>query len=210
MKGDHYMDRRELLKTIALLTGGVVIGGEVFLTGCKTGLKVDAGFSAAHIALLDEIGETIIPATNTPGAKAAMIGEFMKVMVTDCYTAKEQQAFMEGITALDEACQKMHNRNFMDCSAEQRHGLLVSLEKEAKEFNQRKDNAEKAKREAAEAAKIEFTGEPPHYYTLMKQLTLWGFFTSKTGMTETLRHIPVPGKYDGAYPYAKGDKAWAE
>ncbi len=204
------MDRRELLKTIALLTGGVVIGGEVFLTGCKTGAKADAGFTAAHISLLDEIGETILPATNTPGAKAAMIGEFMKVMITDCYTEKEQQAFMNGIPALEEACKKMHQKEFMDCSPEQRHELLVSLEKEAKAFNQRKDEAEKAKREAAEAAKKEFIGEPPHYYTLMKQLTLWGFFTSKTGMTETLRHIPVPGKYDGFYPYVKGDKAWAE
>jgi hypothetical protein len=29
-------------------------------------------------------------------------------------------------------------------------------------------------------------------------------------MTETLRHLPVPGKYDGAYAYSKGEKAWAE
>ena len=29
-------------------------------------------------------------------------------------------------------------------------------------------------------------------------------------MTETLRHIPVPGRYDGNVPYVKGDKAWAE
>ncbi len=36
------MDRRELLKMIAVLTGGVVIGGEVFLTGCKTAGKADA------------------------------------------------------------------------------------------------------------------------------------------------------------------------
>ena len=45
---------------------------------------------------------------------------------------------------------------------------------------------------------------------MIKQLTLTGFFTSKTGMTETLRHVPIPGKFDGEFPYAKGDKAWAE
>jgi hypothetical protein len=71
--------------------------------------------------------------------------------------------------------------------------LLVSLEKEAKAYNEKKEK-----------------DKPVHFYTMMKQLTLWGFFTSKTGMTETLRHIPVPGKFDGAFPYAKGDKAWAE
>jgi len=43
----------------------------------------------------------------------------------------------------------------------------------------------------------------------MKQLTLNGYFSSKIGMTEALRHLPVPGKFDGAFPYTKGDRAWA-
>lgn len=212
------MNRRDLLKQIALLTGGAVIGGELFLTGCKTGAKADAGFTAANISLLDEVAETIIPATSTPGAKAAKVGEFMKVMVTDCYTQKQQDAFVNGIGELDEACKKMHSKSFMDCTPEQRKALLVSLEKEAKEFNQKRDEADKPLREAhnkknealAWKDQTEFEGSPSHYYTMMKQLTLLGFFTSKTGMTETLRHVPVPGKYDGAFAYNKGDKAWAE
>ena len=186
------MNRRDLLKQIALLTGGTVVGAELFLSGCNTGVKTDAGFTNKVIALLDEVGETIIPATTTPGAKAAQVGEFMKVWVTDCFTQKEQDAFMAGLASLDEACIKMHNKPFMDCDAKQRHDFLVSLEKEAKEFNGKKKEE-----------------EPPHYYTMMKQMTLNGFFTSKTGATETLRHIQVPGKYDGALPYKKGDKAWA-
>ncbi len=212
------MDRRELLKQIALLTGGAVVGGQVFLTGCKTGAKADAGFTAANIGLLDEIGETIIPTTATPGAKAAKIGEFMKVMVTDCYTQKQQDAFTKGLPALDEACKKANSKSFMECTAQQRHDFLVSLEKEAKAFNTKRDEDEKPKREAHKKAnealpwkdQKEFEGEPSHYYTMLKQLTLLGFFTSKTGMTETLRHEAVPGKYDGAMAYTKGDKAWAE
>lgn len=212
------MDRRELLKLVALATGGVVIGGEVFLTGCKTAGKADAGFTAANIALLDEVGETIIPATNTPGAKAAQIGEFMKVMVTDCYTEKQQTAFTNGIAALEEACKKANSKSFMECTPQQRHDFLVSLEKEAKEFDKKRDEEDKPKKEAHDKAnaalpwkdQTDFEWSPSHYYTLMKQLTLMGFFTSKTGMTETLRHIPVPGRYDGEMPYAKGDKAWAE
>lgn len=206
------MDRRELLKMIAVVTGGAVIGGELFLTGCKTGAKADAGFTASNISLLDEIAETIIPATNTPGAKAAKVGEFMKVMVTDCYTQAQQDAFMKGISTIDEACKKMHRKPFMDCTPEQRNSFLVSLEKEAKEFNKEAEEKDKPQREEFEkkGRKYDFVASPRHYYTMMKQLTLLGFFTSKTGMTETLRHIPVPGKYDGAFPYAIGDKAWAE
>lgn len=212
------MDRRELLKMIAVLTGGVVIGGEVFLTGCKAGGKADLGFTTSNISLLDEVAETIIPATATPGAKAAAVGEFMKVMVTDCYTEPQQIAFTNGIASLDEGCKKANGKPFMDCTPEQRHEFLVSLEKEAKEFNTKRDLADKPKREATDKTNSsfpwkdqkEFQAAPSHYYTMMKQLTLLGFFTSKTGMTETLRHAPVPGKFDGAFPYAKGDKAWAE
>lgn len=210
--GVLFMDRRELLKMIAVLTGGAVIGGEVFLSGCKTGAKADAGFTATNIGLLNEIGETIIPATTTPGAKAAKVGEFMKVMVTDCYTQAEQDAFMKGINTLEEACKKVNSKTFVECSAEQRHDFLVSLEKEAKEFNKIVSEKDKPVREEfkQKGRPYNFVASPKHYYTMMKQLTLFGFFSSETGMTETLRHVPVPGKYDGALPYVKGDKAWAE
>ena len=188
------------------------------MIGCKPGTKAEEVFTASNFALREEKSETIFPATTTPGAKAAQVGEFMKVMVTDCYTEKQQTAFMKGIEALDEACNKMHSKSFMESTPEQRHDLLISLEKEAKEFNEKRNETDKPLREEHEKKnstlawkdQTEFEGSPSHYYTMMKQLTLMGFFTSKTGMTETLRHIPVPGKYDGAFPYAKGDKAWAE
>jgi hypothetical protein len=206
------MERRELLKMVAVLTGGAVIGGDFFLSGCKAGPKTNAGFDTSVISLLDEISETIIPATNTPGAKAAQVGAFMKIMVTDCYTQAQQDAFMKGINSLKKACKKMHGKSFMDCTPEQRHNFLVSLEKEAKEYNKQVEEKDKPQKDefAKKGKSYDFVPSPLHYYTMMKQLTLLGFFTSKTGMTETLRHIPVPGKYDGAYPYKPGDKAWAE
>ena len=49
----------------------------------------------------------------------------------------------------------------------------------------------------------------PHYFSLMKQLTLLGFFTSEVGATKALRYVPVPGRYEGCVPYKKGDKAFA-
>jgi hypothetical protein len=204
------MDRRELLKMIAVLTGGAVIGGEVFLSGCKTNTSGGTTFSAENIALLDEVGETIIPATDTPGAKAAKVGECMKTIVTDCYTEAQQKIFTEGMAGLDEACKKLNGKTFMDCTAEQRKAFLITLEKEAKEFNKQRDEKDKA---AKEKARLEmdpdYVGSPSHYYTMMKQLTLMGYFTSEIGSKQALRFLPIPGKYDGAFPYKKGDKAWA-
>jgi hypothetical protein len=187
------MERRELLKKIALLTGAIVVGGEFLLTGCKNNTAGPLSLSADQLNLLDEIAETIIPATDTPGAKAAQIGKFMEIMVADCYTPAEQKVFKEGLMAIDPYSQKIAAKNFMKASSEERITILTSLEKEAKQYNQEKKE-----------------GIPVHYYTMMKQLTLWGFFTSETGMTETLRHNPVPGKYQGDVPYTKGEKAWSE
>lgn len=205
------MERRELLKMIAILTGGAVIGGEVFLSGCNSaGTTAATGFTPETIALLDEVGETIIPATDTPGAKAAKVGAFMQTIVTDCYNPAQQKVFADGLGGLNEACKKLNGKNFTESSAEQRKAFLVSLEKEAKEFNSKRDEADKAAKEKAEKAMDpNFVAGPSHYYTMMKQLTLWGYFSSEIGMKQALRFLPIPGRYDGALPYKKGDKAWA-
>jgi hypothetical protein len=210
------MERRELLKMIALATGGTLIGGELFFSGCKSATSGAVSFIPETIAFLDEVAETIIPATSTPGAKAAQVGEFMKVYVTDCYTAEDQKVFLEGVNKLNDACNKMHGHDFMKAPAEHRKALLVTLDKEAKETQDKRnktyDEFVKTEREKGNTLPIMDYKNPvaPHYFTLMKQLTLLGFFTSKTGATETLRHLQVPGKYDGALPYKKGDKAWAD
>jgi hypothetical protein len=70
--------------------------------------------------------------------------------------------------------------------------LLTAIDKEAKEY---------------QAAKQK--DDPSHYFTLMKQLTLLGYFTSEIGATQALRYEAVPGRYEGCVPYKKGDKAWA-
>jgi len=185
------MNRREALSRVAIIMGGTVLGAEAFLSGCKTA-STGISFSAADISFLDEVAETILPATNTPGAKEAKVGEFMKVMVTDCYEAKDQTIFMDGIKKLDEASKKVNGKTFMESDAKQRHELLVALDKEAKEYQK--------------AAKPE---DPKHYFTMMKELTLTGFFTSEVGATKALRYVAVPGKFEGSVPYTKGEKAWA-
>lgn len=173
---------------------------------------------AREINLLDEIGETILPKTDTPGAKAAKVGVFMEVMVRDCYTKSQQLAFMDGMKMFVERCIASYEKPFSSMPAQQRHALLVLLEKEAKTFNQNQNALDTQRRKAWTEqnkdipyyAQKEFESLPSHFYTMVKQLTLLGFFTSKTGMTKTLRYLPVPGRYDGNVPYIKEQRAWAE
>src|SRR5215212_9459900 len=135
------MNRRELLKMVAAATGGVVIGGEFFLAGCKNPGAApgsSAAFIESDIAFLDEVAETIFPKTSTPGAKEAKVGQFMTVMVNDCYEEKDQKAFHEGMKKIDEACNKMHGHSFMKASPEHRKELLVSLDKERGDYQKTK------------------------------------------------------------------------
>lgn len=190
-----YMNRRDALSRVALVLGGTIVGGAAFLEGCSPGVKKSAAglpLTADQISFLDEIAETIIPTTNTPGAKAAKVGEFMHVMVTDCYEEKDQKIFIDGITAIDKISEKTHGHGFMKASPEQRTSLLTALDQEQKSYNS-------AKKE----------GDSNHYFTLMKQLTLLGYFSSEIGATQALRYVAIPGRYEGCIPYKKGDKAWA-
>jgi hypothetical protein len=187
--------------------GSTVIGADYFLTGCSSPAKEEAKadpnkpvaaakpkdvLNQKQIQLLDEVGETILPTTKTPGAKAAQVGSFMAVMVRDCYTPEDQQVFLNGLTQLDKDCQKQYSKGFMECDATQRTAFLTARDREQKAFtaNQRKD-------------------DPSRYFRMMKELTLLGYFTSEIGATQALRYSPIPGRYEGNVPYKKGDKAWA-
>ena len=189
------MNRRDALSRVALLVGGTVIGAEAFLKGCTTSdkkLGASLKFTPDDTAFLNEVAETIIPATSTPGAKEAKVGEFMTVIVNDCYEEKDQKIFLEGMQKLDDASKKKNSKSFMESTPQQRHDLLVELDKEAKDYNKSKKPE-----------------DPNHYFSMYKQLTLWGYFTSEPGATKALRYVAVPGRYEGCIPYKKGDKAWA-
>jgi hypothetical protein len=209
------MDRRELLKMIALITGTAVVGADYFLIGCAPENKEGADvFTQDDVALLDEVGETILPRTDTPGAKDAAIGMFMTVIVTDCYAEQDQKVFFEGMKQLNALAKEKYGAKFVGLDQSNREELLRILEDEAKEFNKEVNqfNSEQnqKEREEFERGNLTFVKEQKssHYYSMMKQLTLWGFFTSEVGATQALRHVAVPGRYEGCIPYNKGDRAW--
>lgn len=201
------LDRREAIRRVSLLLGGVAfVGGTGLLEACakersaasdtvaaNAGPQPIGSFSVADQAFLDEVADTILPTTAaSPGAKAAKTGPFMALMVTDCYEPKDQQIFREGMRRLDAACEKMHGMAFMRASTAQRTAVLTALDKEAIDF--------------MKARKPE---EPTHYFRMMKELALLGFFTSEIGATQALRYKESPGPYEGCVPYKKGEKAWA-
>ncbi len=188
------MNRREAISRVSWILGGTIIGSGIFLeAGCNSSPEQAADFfDKQTIDLLNEIAETILPQTNSPGAKEAKVGEFMNVMVKDCYTKADQEVFKAGLKSLEEGCKDKTGKIFMACNSAERTTFLTGLDKEQLAY--------------METRKEE---QPPHYFRMMKELTLLGFFTSEAGATKALRYIETPGSYNGDLPYKKGDRAWA-
>ena len=197
-----HIDRREAIKRVsALLGGAALVGGSALWTGCApkdtatvAGSAVQAftPFTADEIALLDEIADTILPTTKTPGAKAARTGAFIATMVTDCYEPNDQQIFRKGMQAVNDASTASAKTNFMAATPAQRLAVLEALDAEQTAYMDKK------------------TGDQPaHAFRMMKELSLLGYFTSEIGCRQAQRYVESPGRYDPCLPYTKGEVSWA-
>ena len=244
--------RREAIRRVSVMLGGVAfVGGTNLLTACeKAGTPAardsiaaapPAPFTTQEIAYLDEIAETILPQTKTPGAKAAKTGAFMALMVTDSYSPRDAGIFREGMQKVNEATQQAHKVDFMAATPAQRLAVLTQLDREQKRHMDARDAATRAKKglppvpvtaEAGEAGQEgdaylsdqrqenAATGKanpapaitadsPPHYFRMMKELALLGYFTSEIGYTQAQRYEENPGRWEPCVPYTKGEPAWA-
>jgi hypothetical protein len=208
------ISRREALERVAALFGGVALVGGDQLCAVSFDVETQSAasargvgeFSAADVALLDEIADTILPPTNTPGAKAAHTGAFIAVMVTDAYTPRNQQVFRAGMRTLDQECRAMHKLTFMEASPEQRLSLLERIDREQKAYMDARATAPQS-RAPLRASRISDT--PAHYFRMMKELTLLGYFTSEIGCTQAQRYVESPGRFEPCAPYTPGEKTWA-
>ena len=80
-----------------------------------------AGFlSVNQEALLAEVVETIIPTTDTPGAKSLGVHQFVQKVVADCNDKASQDNFAKGLDAIDASCKEKYQKPFADCDTQQR------------------------------------------------------------------------------------------
>jgi len=191
-RGNVGIDRREAIRRVTVLLGGVaLVGGGGLVAACERAQNRAATTSAAgtftaqDIAFLDEVADTILPETKTPGAKAAHVGAFMALMVTDTYEERNQGIFRDGMGKLNAAA-------FMAATPEQRLAQLEQVDREQKTYMDAKKDS-----------------DPPHFFRLIKELTLLGYFTSEIGCSQAMRYRETPGHFDPCVPYAPGETTWA-
>lgn len=192
--------RREAIRRVGLLLGGAgFVGGSGLLAACETVERPPAesyesvgSFSVADVALLDEVADTILPETETPGAKAAAVGPFVALMVTDTYGADDQAVFTAGMRALDQDARSEHGAPFVDLDPAVRLAMVEALDAEQVAYQDTREG-----------------GDPQHWFRMMKELTLLGYFTSEIGCKQAQRWVESPGRYDPCAPYTPGEPSWA-
>ncbi|WP_080241267.1 gluconate 2-dehydrogenase subunit 3 family protein [Spirosoma rigui] len=174
------MERRSALITLAGAVAGLV-SLPAWASGwsAETTRPTRTLLSAAQSDLLADIVETIIPKTDTPGAKELNVHQFIEKVVADCSDKATQDTFAKGLTAVNDQARKA-GKDFGDLDPAQRMALLTQMS------------------QSTEPAQKDF-------YGLVKNMTIRGYMTSEYVMTNLTNFQFIPGHYYGCVPVvAKG------
>jgi hypothetical protein len=170
------MKRRDALRSLALLTGGLVLvpscdfSKEDILSAYQ---NLEITPSLKH--LLADIADTIIPAGNLKGAADIEVQDFILVMVNDCLEKDAQQAFMAGLKGFDDFSKKSKGSKFTKLTQEQKEALLL-------EGLSTEEESQKTFRD---------------FLQITKRFTIQGFMASEYMQTEVKPYSLIPGDYQG-------------
>lgn len=181
--------RRDMLKLAAFLGVGLVTPA-ARAAMAATGDASPAPWSPATRALVADVAETIIPATDTGGAKAAEVPAFIEMMVSDWFDAAERANFMDGMTAFADGAAARFGKPFADLAQAERDGW----------YGEQLGLAEAALMAAGGKGHTPFAA-------LMKRLTIYGYYTSELGATVELKLDLVPNEYRPDATFEPGDRA---
>jgi len=183
------MNRRDALKSVMVMMGGTMIGATSIMTGCTPENQIEGlDFDPDDVTFLDELGDTIIPETDTPGAKAVGIGSFMVMMVKDTYDGDNQKAFVDGVNKLRKDFKSANGKDFVGAPAEERLAYLNKMNEEFKASGKDRN---------------------PQVINMLRDLTVLGYFSSEIGATQALNYVETPGRFDPCIPWTESDKEYA-
>jgi hypothetical protein len=186
------VNRRDALRTIGLLLGTAVspavaraVGAGYAAPAAGQALRT---LTAPQGELLATLAELIIPATDTPGARAARVDAFIDGLLADIYTAEERDRFLAGLADVDARARAAHGVPFLETTPEQQVAVLSALEQEGRQTADRQTRP---------------------FFPWLKELTLTGYYTSEIGASQELRYLHVSGYYDGDVPYEQVGRAYS-
>jgi hypothetical protein len=190
------MERRELLKIMAMAAGGsVAVPESAFARISEVFNPADLTFfrpsQQQQVAIL---AEAIIPKTDTPGAIEAGVPGWIEILVKDCLDQTDQDIITAGLADIMKRCVKDTGKGLDKLSPEKQVAFLSAYYEET---------------EAARKKLIE-AGEQPRNTFLhqFKELTKFCYVNSEVGATQAFNFQLVPGKWVPDMPLEPGMKAY--
>lgn len=144
-------------------------------------------FSEAEVGQLAAVCETIIPRTETPGARDARVHEYLDVAMTVESEAVSKK-FREGLAWLNDYCKRETRKNLDEATQEQLIALLTAIS----------DDNPNIKENLKPGAS---------FFTDVKTRTIFGYYTSREGWVEELgrpEHIGMEKFVGGCGPADEG------
>jgi len=193
------MNRRELLQTCAMLLGGVA--SAAVSRAVMAAVPLNRGLSATVFdpdqrKTVELLSEMIIPATDTPGAMAAGVPDFIAQVVAEWYNEAERAVFFRGLKALDTYCLAAESKVFLAASEACRIAALSEQEQVLADYKSQHTESGGHPLAPRDDDALPFFGK-------LKELVVVGFYTSEVGAKEELEYHPMPGHYDGDVDYTQ-------
>lgn len=170
------MKRRLVLKQLVFFTAGSFFLPSVFAKNGVEPLK-NFNINPELQVLLASVAETIIPETDTPGAKELNIHLFVMKMIDDCYEKVARNRFISGLAQINRLNETRYGKNFENSSASERLALLRDIQ------NKKIDNKDAF-----------------YFFSVMKKLTVQGYLNSEYVMINLIKYELIPARYNGYFP----------
>jgi hypothetical protein len=201
------MQRREVLKLLAAGAAIPVLPSSLLALAREAQAQVGPAYKLRtlsppqNVTVMTMIDLTI-PATDTPGAKAARVNEFIDVILTEWATDTERQDFLNGLANVDERSNELFGKNFTDASVAQQTTLLRAMDDAAMAGHGRP--RARHGNTIPEERDMQLRG---NFWDVFKGITLHGYYTSEIGFTQELNLQIIPGAYHGCVPSTVEKKA---
>ena len=193
------MQRRDAIKTIVALLGSSLSPSLLGALESTEQIIPKGRFSPEQRLQVAMMSERIIPTTDTPGAIAAGVPEFIERIVFQWYTDSERNIFLNGLDLSNQLSQQQLGNLFVDLPPPQQDVVLAQMELQG-------------------GAKPLFGGfdmmanleeDRSAFFPKLKELVVVGYYTSEIGATEELRYEVMPMEYKGDIPLAEVGRSWA-
>lgn len=177
------LDRRNLLAVVAGLIGAAALPPSALAAAGAAPSPAQAAVDPATRALVAAVADTLIPRTDTPGARDAGVPATFAALLRDWASPARRAACLAALQAIDAAARSTTGSGFARLSAARRTEVLSAHDK----------------------ARLGSDAD----YTMTKELLVALYYLSEPGATRELRYEHAPGAWEASIPLTPQTRAWA-